>query len=58
MSAMCAFSPFAMSFIVPAFPSMATEFNRPVGDIQFLLSVFLIGLGVALSEESSYLINS
>lgn len=47
MSAMCALSPFAMSFIVPAFPSMATEFNRPVGDIQFLISVFLIGLGVA-----------
>lgn len=47
MSAMCALSPFAMSFIVPAFPNMATEFNRPVADIQFLISVFLIGLGVA-----------
>lgn len=47
MSVMCALSPFAMSFIVPAFPGMATEFNQPVADIQFLISVFLIGLGAA-----------
>lgn len=47
MSVMCALSPFAMSFIVPAFPGMAVEFNKPVADIQFLISVFLIGLGVA-----------
>jgi len=47
MSAMCALSPFAMSFIVPAFPGMAVEFDKSVGDIQFLISVFLIGLGVA-----------
>lgn len=36
-----------MSFLVPAFPSMGLEFDKPVGDIQFLISVFLIGLGVA-----------
>jgi len=47
MSVMCALSPFAMSFLVPAFPGMADQFNKPVGDIQFLISVFLIGLGVA-----------
>lgn len=47
MSVMCSLSLFAMSFLVPAFPSMAVEFSRPVGDIQLLISVFLIGLGVA-----------
>lgn len=47
MSIICALSPFAMSFIVPAFPRMATEFGKPVGDIQLLISVFLIGLGAA-----------
>lgn len=47
MSIMCALSPFAMSFLVPAFPGMAEQFDRPVGDIQLLISVFLIGLGVA-----------
>lgn len=47
MSVMCSLSPFAMSFLVPAFPSMGLEFDKPVGDIQFLISVFLIGLGVA-----------
>jgi len=47
MSVMCALSPFAMAFIVPAFPDMATEFNKSVSEIQFLISVFLIGLGVA-----------
>lgn len=47
MSVMCSLSPFAMSFLVPAFPNMATEFDKPVGDIQLLISVFLIGLGVA-----------
>lgn len=47
MSVICALSPFAMSFLVPAFPGMAEQFDRPVGDIQFLISVFLIGLGVA-----------
>lgn len=47
MSAMCSLSPFAMSFIIPAFPSLAVEFGKPVADIQFLISAFLIGLGVA-----------
>lgn len=47
MAVMCSLSPFAMSFLVPAFPNMATEFGRPVADIQLLISVFLIGLGVA-----------
>lgn len=47
MSVMCALSPFAMSFLVPAFPGMADQFDKPVGDIQLLISVFLIGLGVA-----------
>ena len=47
MSVMCALSPFAMSFLVPSFPGMAEQFDRPVGDIQFLISVFLIGLGIA-----------
>lgn len=47
MSVICALSPFAMSFLVPAFPRMAIEFGRPVADIQFLISVFLIGLGAA-----------
>lgn len=47
MSVMCCLSPFAMSFLVPAFPSISAEFNKPVADIQFLISVFLIGLGVA-----------
>lgn len=47
MSVMCSLSPFAMSFLVPAFPTIAVEFNKPVSDIQLLISVFLIGLGVA-----------
>ena len=47
MSVMCSLSPFAMSFLVPAFPNMAVQFDKPVADIQFLISVFLIGLGVA-----------
>lgn len=47
MSAMCSLSPFAMSFIVPAFPAMAAEFDKPVAEIQFLISAFLIGLGLA-----------
>ena len=47
MSVMCCLSPFAMSFLVPAFPSISDEFGKPVADIQFLISVFLIGLGVA-----------
>lgn len=37
-----------MSFSVPTFPSMATEFSRPVGEIQFLISTFLIGLDLML----------
>ena len=47
MSAMCSLSPFAMSFIIPAFPGMAIEFDKPVAEIQFLVSAFLIGLGLA-----------
>lgn len=47
MSVICCLSPFAMSFLVPAFPSISGEFGKPVADIQFLISVFLIGLGVA-----------
>jgi len=47
MSIMCSLSPFAMSFLVPAFPSMAVEFSKPVADIQLLISVFIIGLGLA-----------
>ncbi|WP_371398156.1 multidrug effflux MFS transporter [Fretibacter rubidus] len=47
MSVMCSLSPFAMSFLVPAFPNMAVQFGKPVADIQFLISVFLIGLGVS-----------
>ena len=47
MSAMCSLSPFAMSFIIPAFPGMAVEFGKPVAEIQFLVSAFLIGLGLA-----------
>lgn len=47
MSAMCSLSPFAMSFIIPAFPGMAVEFDKSVAEIQFLVSAFLIGLGLA-----------
>lgn len=47
MSIMCALSPFAMSFLVPAFPAISREFGKSVADIQLLLSVFVIGLGVA-----------
>ena len=47
MAVMCALSPFAMSFPIPAFPAIATDFNKPVAEIQYLVSVFLIGLGVA-----------
>lgn len=47
MSVMCSLSPFAMSFLVPAFPSIGVEFSKPVADIQLLISVFLVGLGVA-----------
>lgn len=47
MSAMCTLSPFAMSFIVPSFPGMADEFNKPVAEIQLMISAFLVGLGLA-----------
>lgn len=47
MSVMCSLSPFALSFLVPAFPNMAVRFDKSVGDIQLLISVFLVGLGVA-----------
>ena len=47
MSVMCSLSPFAMSFPVPAFPGMAVQFDKPVAQIQLLISVFVIGLGVA-----------
>ncbi len=44
---MCSLSPFAMSFLVPAFPDIAAAFSKDVADVQLLISVFLIGLGVA-----------
>lgn len=47
MSVMCSLSPFAMSFVVPAFPAIGLEFSKPVADIQLMISVFLVGLGVA-----------
>ncbi|CAM3651204.1 multidrug effflux MFS transporter [Litorimonas haliclonae] len=47
MSVMCSLSPFAMSFPVPAFPAIGLEFLKPVADIQLMISVFLVGLGVA-----------
>jgi len=47
MSVICSLSPFAMSFIVPAFPGMATLFDKPVAEIQLLISAFLLGLGIA-----------
>lgn len=47
MSVICSLSPFAMSFIVPAFPSMAVAFDKPVAEIQLLISAFLLGLGIA-----------
>lgn len=47
MAVMCSLSPFAMSFPVPAFPDLSAQFGKSVADIQFLISVFLIGLGLA-----------
>jgi DHA1 family bicyclomycin/chloramphenicol resistance-like MFS transporter len=47
MAVICSLSPFAMSFPVPAFPAMAEVFDKPVAEIQLLISAFLIGLGVA-----------
>ena len=47
MSVICSLSPFAMSFIVPSFPGMATLFDKPVAEIQLLISAFLLGLGIA-----------
>jgi len=47
MSVMCTLSPFALSFPLPAFPTIATEFTKPVAEIQFLISAFLVGLGLA-----------
>lgn len=47
MAIICSLSPFAMSLLVPAFPGLANEFSVDVAELQWLITAFLIGLGVA-----------
>jgi DHA1 family bicyclomycin/chloramphenicol resistance-like MFS transporter len=39
-------SVFSMQIIVPSLPSIANEFGRPAGDVQLILTTFLVGYAV------------
>jgi MFS transporter, DHA1 family, multidrug resistance protein len=39
-------SAFGMASVVPSLPVLATAFARPLGDVQFVVSFYLLGLGL------------
>ena len=41
------FSPFALSLCVPALPAIGVEFNAPISIVQFVISIYLLGLAVS-----------
>ena len=47
LSVICALSPFAMSVIVPSFPGMSEAFVVDASSIQYMVSAYLLGLGLA-----------
>ncbi len=46
MGLIAGLSAFGMASVVPALPMLSAAFNRPLGDIQFVISVYLLGLGL------------
>lgn len=47
LSIICALSPFGMSVIVPSFPGMSEAFSVDAAGIQYMVSAYLLGLGLA-----------
>ncbi len=47
LSVICALSPFGMSVIVPSFPGMSDAFSVDAAGIQYMVSAYLLGLGLA-----------
>ncbi len=47
LSVICALSPFGMSVIVPSFPGMSEAFSVDAAGIQYMVSAYLLGLGLA-----------
>jgi len=47
LTAICIMAPLSMTLIVPALPEMSERLNVSTSEIQYMISAFLIGLGVA-----------
>ena len=47
LSVICALSPFGMSVIVPSFAGMSEVFSVDAAGIQYMVSAYLLGLGIA-----------
>ena len=46
MGLVAGLSAFGMASVVPSLPGLARAFDRPLGDVQFVVSIYLLGLGL------------
>ncbi len=46
MGLIAGLSAFGMASVVPSLPALARAFGRPLGDVQFVVSIYLLGLGI------------
>ncbi len=46
MGLIAGLSAFGMASVVPSLPGLARAFDRPLGDVQFVVSIYLLGLGL------------
>ncbi len=46
MGLIAGLSAFGMASVVPSLPGLALAFGRPLGDVQFVVSIYLLGLGL------------
>ena len=46
MGLIAGLSAFGMASVVPSLPGLARAFGRPLGDVQFVVSIYLLGLGL------------
>lgn len=47
LAAIASLSPFGVSIMVPLLPLLSTTLDRPVSELQFLVSIYVIGLAVS-----------